>query len=162
MRYRRRAIARRLGCWARTRTPCSGSPSSRVGVRKRKSGRRPRVQSLPSVVSRPNERRATDMTRVWCGEEHRWCALTVGMDCFIRELLSWRLSPTGNARSVEAALEDVLIRRYGRLGKARYDLAIRSDNGLIHQPTLYPCTGMRSSRTLSDLILRNRTGWRGA
>ena len=74
-------------------------------VRKRKSGHRPRVQSLPSVASRPNERWATDMARVWCGEEHRWCALTVVMDCFTRELLGWRLSPTGNARAAEAALE---------------------------------------------------------
>ncbi len=33
-------------------------------VRKRKSGHRPRVQSLPSAASRPNERWATDMARV--------------------------------------------------------------------------------------------------
>ena len=62
-------------------------------VRKRRSGHRPRVQSLPSAASRPNERWATDMARVRCGEEHRWCALTVVMDCFTRELLGWRLSP---------------------------------------------------------------------
>lgn len=100
-------------------------------VRKRKSGHRPRVQSLPSVATRPNERWATDMARVWCGETDRWCALTVVMDCFTRELLGWRLSPTGNAKAAEAALEEALIRRYGLLGKARDDLTIRSDNGLV-------------------------------
>lgn len=36
-------------------------------VRKRRSGARPRVQALPSVASRPNERWATDIARVWCG-----------------------------------------------------------------------------------------------
>lgn len=100
-------------------------------VRKRKSGHRPRVQALPSVATRPNERWATDMARVWCGDLHRWCALTLVMDCCTRELLGWRLSPTGNARAAEAALEEALINRYGILGKAQDDLTIRSDNGLV-------------------------------
>jgi len=100
-------------------------------VRKRRSGHRPRVQSLPSAASRPNERWATDMARVWCGEEYRWCALTVVMDCYTRELLGWRLSRTGNAKAAEAALEEALISRYGVLGRARDDLTIRSDNGLV-------------------------------
>lgn len=73
-------------------------------VRKRRSGHRPRVRALPSVASRPNERWATDMARVWCGEQHRWCALTLVMDCCTRELLGWRLSRTGNAQAAEAAL----------------------------------------------------------
>lgn len=100
-------------------------------VRKRRSGHRPRVQALPSVASRPNERWATDMARVWCGAQHRWCALTLVMDCHTRELLGWRLSRTGNAQAAEAALEEALIHRYGLLGKARDDLTIRSDNGLV-------------------------------
>ena len=33
----------------------------------RRSGARPRVQALPSVASRPNERWATDIARVWSG-----------------------------------------------------------------------------------------------
>lgn len=100
-------------------------------VRKRRKGFRPRVKALPSVASRPNERWATDMARVWCGEKSRWCALTLVMDCYSRELLGWRLSATGNAKAAEAALEDALINRYGLLGRAKDDLTIRSDNGLV-------------------------------
>jgi putative transposase len=100
-------------------------------VRKRRKGFRPRVQALPSVASRPNERWATDMARVWCGEKDRWCALTLVMDCYSRELLGWRLSPSGNAKAAEAALEEALIHRYGVLGKAKDALTIRSDNGLV-------------------------------
>ena len=40
-------------------------------VRKRRKGFRLRVQALPSITSRPNERWATDRTRVWCGERDR-------------------------------------------------------------------------------------------
>ena len=100
-------------------------------VRKRASGARPRVQSLPSIASRPNERWATDMARVWCGPVHRWCALTIVMDCHTREALGWRLSPTGNAKAAEAALEEALIARYGALGRAQDAIILRSDNGLV-------------------------------
>ncbi len=83
-------------------------------VRKRKSGRRHRVRWLPSVASRPHERWATDMARVGCGVQHRWCAPTLVMDCFTCELIGWRLGPTGNAKAqakakaAEAALEVAL------------------------------------------------------
>lgn len=100
-------------------------------VRKRRSGARPRVQVLPSVASRPNERWATDIARVWCGPVHPWCALTIVMDCHTREALGWRLSPSGNAKAAEAALEEALITRYGTLGRARDRITLRSDNGLV-------------------------------
>ena len=100
-------------------------------VRKRRTGNRPRVRSLPSVASRPNERWSTDLARVWCGEIHRWCALAIVMDCHTREVLGWRLSPSGNAKTAEAALEEALISRYGSLGKAQDDIVLRSDNGLV-------------------------------
>jgi putative transposase len=100
-------------------------------VRKRRSGMRPRVQALPSVADRPNERWATDLARVWCGPVHRWCALAIVMDCHTREALGWRLSPSGSARVAEAALEEALINRYGALGRAQDDITLRSDNGLV-------------------------------
>ena len=53
------------------------------------------------------------------------------MDCYSRELLGWRLSPSGNAGAAQAALEEALINRYGTLGRARDDLTLRSDNGLV-------------------------------
>jgi putative transposase len=83
------------------------------------------------------------MARVWCGDLHRWCALTLVMDCCTRELLGWRLSPTGNAKAAEAALEEALINRYGILGKAQDDLTIRSDNGLVFTSRRYTRTVFR-------------------
>lgn len=109
-------------------------------VRKRRIGARPRVQTLPSVASKPNERWATDIARVWCGPIHRWCALTIVMDCHTREALGWRLSPSGNAKSAEAALEEALISRYGTLGKARDPITLRSDNGLVFTSKHYTRT----------------------
>ena len=109
-------------------------------VRKRRSGARPRVQVLPSVASRPNERWATDLARVWCGPVHRWCALTIVMDCCTREALGWRLSPTGNAKAAEAALEEALMTRYGALGRARDKITLRSDNGLVFTSRHYTRT----------------------
>ena len=53
------------------------------------------------------------------------------MDCHTREVLGWRLSPSGNAKTEEAALEEALISRYGSLGKAQDDIVLRSDNGLV-------------------------------
>lgn len=100
-------------------------------VRKRQSGARPRVEALPSIATKPNQRWATDMARVWCGPQHRWCPLTLVMDCCTREVLGWRLSHGGNAKAAEAALEEALINRYGALGKARDSLVLRSDNGLV-------------------------------
>lgn len=109
-------------------------------VRKRRSGARPRVQALPSVASRPNERWATDTARVWCDYIHRWCALTLVIDCHTREALGWRLSPSGNAKSAEAALEEALITRYGALGRAQDPITLRSDNGLVFTSRHYTRT----------------------
>ncbi|WP_223177880.1 integrase core domain-containing protein [Pseudohalioglobus sediminis] len=105
-------------------------------VWKRKSGSRPRVQSLPSAATSPNERWATEMARVWF-------SMTPAMDCFTRELLGWQLSPTGNARAAEAALEEALNSRYGILGRALDDLTIRSDNGLVFTSRRYTRTVYR-------------------
>jgi len=44
-------------------------------VRKRPVGMRPRVQELPSVAERPNERWATDMCRIWSGRDG-WTVFT--------------------------------------------------------------------------------------
>ena len=100
-------------------------------VRRRKAGKRPRAESMPSVASRPDERWATDMARVWCGQKDRWCSLTLVMDCHTRELLGWRLSRRGNAKAAEAALEEALINRFGSLARLIAPMKLRSDNGLV-------------------------------
>ncbi|GAA3970785.1 IS3 family transposase [Allohahella marinimesophila] len=100
-------------------------------VRKRRVGMRPRVEAKRSFAEKPNERWATDLARVWCGEQHRWCALAIVMDCHTREALGWRLSSAGNAATAEAALEEALIYRYGALGRAPDEITLRSDNGLV-------------------------------
>ena len=99
--------------------------------RKRQIGFRPRAQAMPSVASKPNERRATDFVRVWCGQEDRWVTLSTFIDCHTCELLGWRLSRRGNARCAEATLEDALMNRFGTLARTAQPLTLRSDNGLV-------------------------------
>jgi putative transposase len=45
-------------------------------VRKRPIGQRPRIQALPSVASRPDERWSTDLCRVWGGKDG-WLSLAL-------------------------------------------------------------------------------------
>ena len=99
--------------------------------RKRQIGFRPRAQAMPSVAERPNERWATDLTRVWCGQDDRWKTLSAVIDCHTREILGWRLSHRGNAKTAEATLEDALVNRFGCLARAAQPLTLRSDNGLV-------------------------------
>ena len=99
--------------------------------RKRQIGFRPRAQAMPSVAERPNERWATDLTRVWCGQDDRWKTLSAVIDCHTREILGWRLSHRGNAKTAEATLEDALVNRFGFLARTAQPLTLRSDNGLV-------------------------------
>ena len=50
-------------------------------VRKRAIGHRPRIEALPSVAERPDQRWATDLCRVWGGRDGwltlaAWCGAT--------------------------------------------------------------------------------------
>ena len=112
-------------------------------VRTRPIGFRPRARSMPSVASRPNERWSTDMTRVWCGQQDRWVALTAVMDCHTREILGWRLTRSGNAKAAEATLEDALIGRFGSLARLAQPLTLRSDNGLVFTSRRFTVTVRR-------------------
>jgi len=108
-------------------------------VRKRPRGFRPRVKAVPSVTSSINERWSTDLAMVWCGRD-RWCHIAIVIDCCSREILGWRLSKRGNARTAEAALEESLIYRYGYLGRVPQKLMLRSDNGLVFTSRTYTST----------------------
>lgn len=99
-------------------------------VRKRAVGFRPRIEALPSVAKRPDERWSTDLCRVWGGRDG-WLSLALVMDCHTRELLGWQLSRTGKATTAGAALEQALIARFGALGRVSTPFLLRSDNGLV-------------------------------
>ena len=99
-------------------------------VRKRPVGFRPRIQALPSVASAPNQRWATDLCRIWAGQDG-WCSLALVIDCHTRELLGWHLSRSGKSKTAEAALEQALITRFGCLGRVTTPFLLRSDNGLV-------------------------------
>lgn len=120
-------------------------------VRKRPQGFRPRAKSLPSAASRPDERRATDLTHVWCGKNRR-ASLAVIIDRCTREILGWRLSDNGSSKAAEAALEEALIYRLGALERIQQPLALRSDNGLVFSSRHYTGTlkayGLRQEFTM--------------
>ncbi|WP_424991454.1 IS3 family transposase [Fluviibacterium sp. S390] len=105
-------------------------------VRKRSIGARPRVEALPSVAERPNERWSTDLCRVWAGRDG-WATLALVMDCHTRELLGWHLSRSGKATTAVSALEHALIARFGTLGKVDEPFLLRSDNGLVFTSRAY-------------------------
>ncbi len=100
-------------------------------VRTRPIGLRPRIQSMPSVATAPNERRSTDMCRVWAGRDG-WTTLALVIDCHTCELLGRHLSRSGKASTASSALEHALIARFGTLGRVvPKPLLLRSDNGLV-------------------------------
>lgn len=103
-------------------------------VRKRPVGFRPRVQALPSVAQKPNER--SDLCRIWAGKDG-WCSLALVIDCHTRELLGWHLSRSGKSATAESALEQALIARFGCLGKVDEPFLLRSDNGLVFSSRSY-------------------------
>jgi putative transposase len=105
-------------------------------VKKRPIGFRPRIQALPSVAQRPNERWATDLCRVWAGRDG-WAVLALVIDCHTRELLGWHLSRSGKAKTAESALEQALIARYGTLGRVQSPFLLRSDNDLVFTSRSY-------------------------
>ena len=106
-------------------------------VRKKTRGFRPRVKVFPSTASRPNLRWSTDLARVWCGPQDRWCTLALVMDCCTREILGWQLSRSAKAKTAESALEYALIHRFGCLGRVPEAFLLRSDNGLVFSSKSY-------------------------
>ncbi|MDY1547504.1 IS3 family transposase [Luteibacter sahnii] len=105
-------------------------------VRKRPAGHRPRIQALPSVAAKPDERWSTDLCRVWGGKDG-WLSLALVIDCHTRELLGWHLSRSGKASTAAGALEQALISRFGTLGKVNAPFLLRSDNGLVFTSRKY-------------------------
>ncbi len=99
-------------------------------IRKRAKGHRPRAQAMPSKSLAPNERWAIDMTRVWCGKDG-WSTLAAVIDTCTREIVGYRLSASGKSTTAEAALQEGLIYRFGKLKRLQKPIVLRSDNGLV-------------------------------
>ena len=99
-------------------------------VRKRPKGHRPRAKAMPSRTVLPNRRWAIDMTRVWCGRDG-WSTLACVIDTCSREIVGYRLSKSGKAATAEAALQEGLIYRFGKLKRLEIPIILRSDNGLV-------------------------------
>lgn len=98
-------------------------------MRLKQKGGRPRIKAWPSRAAKPNIRWAIDTTHIFCGKDG-WCHLTAIIDCCTREILGWRFSKRGIAKTAAAALEDALIGR--KLDpERRKNLILRSDNGLV-------------------------------
>lgn len=104
---------------------------------KRKIGNRPRVEYSSSVAERPNERWATDIGMVFCGERDGWCSFVPVIDCCTRDVPGWELDRTARAKTAERALESALIERFGWVRGGPEGMEIRSDNGLVFGSKLY-------------------------
>jgi putative transposase len=105
-------------------------------VRQRAVGKRPRVPGSKSIAPLPNIRWSTDIALVDCGIDG-WCAFVPVLDCCTREVLGWSLGRTARTRTVEQALEEALIHRFGWTHGAPLGLLLRHDNGLVFGSRAY-------------------------
>lgn len=97
---------------------------------KRRKGNRPRVQVTRSVTEHPDQRWATDLALINCGQDG-WCVFVPVIDCCTREVLGFSLEKTGRAKTAERALEEALLKRFGTLHNAPEGMLLRHDNGLV-------------------------------
>jgi putative transposase len=107
--------------------------------KRRSIGGRPRVQGSRSIADRPNERWATDIALVWCGDDG-WCSFVPVLDCCTRQVLGWELAHTARAKTAERALESALLQRFGWTRGAPAGMRIRHDNGLVFGSRLFRTT----------------------
>jgi putative transposase len=113
----RKKVARimKLECWT---------------CRARRVGQRPRVEHKKSVAETPDQRWATDIALVNCGQDG-WCAFVPVIDCCTRQVLGWELATTGRAKTAERALDSALLSRFGYCYGAPPGMTLRHDNGLV-------------------------------
>jgi putative transposase len=97
---------------------------------KRLAGHRPRVAASHSVAEKPDRHWATDLALVNCGRDG-WCVFVPVINCCTREILGHALKRTGRAKTVERALEEALLNRFGTLRSAPPGMLLRHDNGLV-------------------------------
>jgi transposase InsO family protein len=85
---------------------------------------------------KPDERRATDLCRIWGGRDG-WLTLALVIDCYSRNLVGWQLSRSGTVHTAACALEQTTIARYCYLGRTPTPLLLRSDTGLVFTSRRY-------------------------
>lgn len=135
---------RRVWAWLRYQldTPVNRKTVHRImrlngwTMRQRRAGRRPRVEAFPSIAAHPNQRWATDIAMVNCGDDG-WCAFVPVIDCCTREVLGWALESTARTKTAERALEEALLTRFGWTHGAPKGLMLRHDNGLVFGSKTY-------------------------
>ncbi|WP_225984922.1 DDE-type integrase/transposase/recombinase [Noviherbaspirillum aerium] len=88
------------------------------------------------MAKAPNERWATDLCRVWTGQDG-WAVLALVIDCHTRELLGWHLSRSGKAKTAESAPEQARTTRHGTPGRVAVTFLLRSDSGLASTSRSY-------------------------
>jgi putative transposase len=119
-------------------------------VKKRPIAFRPPVKALPLVARAPNERWATDLSRIWAARD-QWTTLALVIDCHTRELLGRHLARSGKAKTAELALERALIACYGMLGRVAKPFLLRSDSDLVFTSRSYTAL-VRSYRQRQEFI----------
>ena len=106
-------------------------------VRTRPVGFRPRVRTLPSVASVPNDRWATDLCRIWSGRDG-WATLALVMDCpqpgaaGLAPVARWTFQDCGVCFGAGI---DRAVRHSWASPKP---FLLRSDNGLVFTPGATP------------------------
>jgi putative transposase len=108
-------------------------------VHTRRSTPRPRVKGKRSRSQRSNERWATDVTHVFCGQDG-WAHFVGVIDCHDRELIGHEFALRGRAREAERALEEACFSRFGHLRLHESGVVLRSDNGLVFQSRRFRST----------------------
>jgi len=111
---------------------------------------RPRVQGRRSRAAKSNERWATDVTHIDCGDDG-WAHLAVVIDCHDREVIGYELGLRATAKEAERALEGACIARFGTLRPQGQTPLLRSDNGLIFQSRRFR-TACRDYRLKQEYI----------
>ena len=95
------------------------------------------------------------MCRVWAGRAG-WTTMALVIDCHSRELLGWHLSRSGRSKTAESALEQVLIARFGTLGRVPAPFLLLSDNGLVFtsrsSTALVRSYGLRHEESLAESL----------
>jgi putative transposase len=100
-------------------------------VHQRSCTPRPRVQGWVSRASRSDERWATDVTHIPCGQDG-WAHLAEVIDCHDREIVGYEFALRSRAKEAERAVEAACLQRVGTLRRTNAPV-LRSDIGLTFQ-----------------------------